>query len=385
MNLSFKKEDVLEGFIKVSNIVPSKSGSNYIKCVWIQAKENKIILMGNDINIEFTGKYDAIIIEEGYVGVNAKAIVELIRKLPTDKDINFKLDLEKNILIVSQGRKSYKLPIADPVWFQPLASFPEDGHILWAGDYFKELLDKISFCIHDDESQEYLACLYINNVIEDKIDICGLNSHQFAMVRFINETIAEKIPENGLLILKKYVNEIKKWMSDDEINFNLNDRRFYLRNGKGTEHISLPRANFNFSEYLDFIERLKIDGATKLYLDRKECIDALNRLSIFNSENDKCTYFKLDNKIAILSAQAQDTGSAIEELDIVYEGVLEKIAFPTKNLIEILEHFKSEKLEFIITGSEGPCGISGTEDPGYLVLIMPMKIAETSYYDDSNE
>ena len=36
-----------------------------------------------------------------------------------------------------------------------------------------------------------------------------------------------------------------------------------------------------------------------------------------------------------------------------------------------------------LTGAEGPCGINGTEDPDYTVLIMPMKIAEESYYEEN--
>ncbi len=382
MNLSIMKEDILEGFLKVANIIPSKACANYLKSVWIQAADDKIIIMGNDVSVEFTGIYKAEVTENGFVGVNAKAIVELIRKLPSDKKINLKLDNDKKILFVEQGRKSYKLPIADPVWFQALPAFPEEGAVLWAGDYFQELLEKVSFCIHDDESQEHLACLSFKRISDDKIDICGLDGHQFGMVRFINDVIAEKLADEGLLLLKKYVTELKKWLNEDEILFNITERRFHIRNEKNTEHLSFPRAGFNYPNYFQFIEKLQSDEATKLKINRKECIEALDRLNIFNSENDKCTYFSLNNNIATLSAEAQETGSANEELDIEYDGILEKVAFPTKKLIEILGHFKSETLEWTLTGNEGPCGICGQEDPDYLVLIMPMKIAETSYYND---
>ena len=66
-----------------------------------------------------------------------------------------------------------------------------------------------------------------------------------------------------------------------------------------------------------------------------------------------------------------------------YNGSIGRIAFPTKNLMEILTHYQSGELTLTLTGAEGPCGINGTEDPDYTVLIMPMKIAEESYYEEN--
>ena len=81
-------------------------------------------------------------------------------------------------------------------------------------------------------------------------------------------------------------------------------------------------------------------------------------------------------KEAVLSATGQDLGSASESLDVEYSGNIEKIAFPTNNLLTIMEHYASGKLTLILTGAEGPCGISGSDDVDYLVIIMPMKILD---------
>jgi DNA polymerase-3 subunit beta len=60
------------------------------------------------------------------------------------------------------------------------------------------------------------------------------------------------------------------------------------------------------------------------------------------------------------------------------------LSFPTKNLIEILNHFGSEKVKFVLTGAEAPCGITGESDPEYLVILMPMMIQEETYYSEDN-
>ena len=62
----------------------------------------------------------------------------------------------------------------------------------------------------------------------------------------------------------------------------------------------------------------------------------------------------------------------------------ELIAFPTRSLMDILGHFQSGSLHFTFTGAEGPCGITGPDDAEYTVILMPMKIAESSYYTEED-
>ena len=36
----------------------------------------------------------------------------------------------------------------------------------------------------------------------------------------------------------------------------------------------------------------------------------------------------------------------------------------------------------VFTGGEGPCGITGPDDPDYQVIIMPMKILEDTQFSE---
>ena len=105
---------------------------------------------------------------------------------------------------------------------------------------------------------------------------------------------------------------------------------------------------------------------------------------IFSSENNRCSNFTFENNELKLFSQGQDVGTATEDLPIQFTGEIDKIAFPTGNLKEILGHFNSETVTFTLTGSEGPCGITGDDDQDYLVIIMPMKIVEETYYTEED-
>jgi DNA polymerase-3 subunit beta len=214
------------------------------------------------------------------------------------------------------------------------------------------------------------------------IEAAGMNGHQFALLRFAHDDLRALLPSGGILIQKKYLGELKKWLGTDEINVNLDEKRLFLRAEKKRESLSLPLSSYQYPEYSSFLDRARGDDVSLLVLDRGEAQNALLRIAIFNSESNRCAYFEFSGNEAVISSTGQDVGSATESLDVDYKGSVEKIAFPTNHLLTILDHFTSAKLNLALTDAEGPCGITCEEDPSYLVIIMPMKIIDDTLYHE---
>lgn len=380
MYLKVFKEDVIEGLQRAANIIPQRTGAAYLRSIWLRAEKNTLELLSTDSNIEFRGVYTAEVLEGGLVGVQGRAFVELLRRLPSGQ-ISLKVDKEASALLIEQGRRKYKLPINDATWFQKFSDFPEEGAVIWSGDFFQELIDRITFCI-GDEGSDALACLSMKPADKEAIEVAGMNGHQFAMMRFMHDDLRALLPQGGILIQKKYLNELKKWLGTDEINVNLDEKRLFVRTENKAESLSLPLSSFQYPDYSVFLSRLQGDGVSRLTLTRAEAQEALLRIAIFNSESNRCTYFELSGTEALLTATGQDTGSASESLDVEYTGVIGKIAFPTNNLLSIMDHYSSAKLLFTLTGAEGPCGITGQDDAEYLVIIMPMKILDDVNFNE---
>ena len=379
MFLKVYKEDVIEGLRKAANIIPQRTGAAYLRSIWLKAENGRLELLATDSNIEFRGSYTAEILEDGLVGVQGRAFVDLISRLPSGQ-ISLKVDVEASVLHIEQGRRKYKLATNDSTWFQNFSDFPEAGAVIWAGDYLQDLIDRISFCI-GDEGMDAIACLIMKPAGEN-IEAAGMNGHQFSMVRFAHDDLRVLLPPEGILIQKKYLAELKKWLGAEEIEVNMGEKRLFLRTGNKKESLSLPLSSYQYPDYSTFLGRLKGEDVSTLVIDRAEATEALTRIAIFNSENNRCTYFDLSGSEAVLSATGQDVGSATESLDVEYKGSVGKIAFPTSNLLAILDHYSSPKLTLTLTGSEGPCGITGGDDAEYVVIIMPMKILDDVNYSE---
>jgi DNA polymerase-3 subunit beta len=374
------KEEVLSGIQKAASIVPAKTGAAFLRTIWLEYADSTLKVMSTDSKLEFSGIYPSRTASEGLVGVQGKNFFELFRKLPPG-EVDLKADQENQSLLLEQGRRKYKLPIYDPSWFQNFAPFPDENAVSWSGQFLKDMISRITFCISDDENDP-MHCLKINPTQEHGvIEACGLNGHQFAMLRFEQQEVYSLLGEQGVLIAKPYLQELRKWLDTEEISFATSEKRLFFTNSKKNEIFSLPLNYENFPKYESFLSYF--DGETSsMVIDKEELLDSLERIIIFNTETQRCTYFVFDDKELVLYGQGQDTGEATETITIEFNGELEKILFPTKNLIDILQHFNSSSLTFTFTSSNGPCKITGEADEGYLVVIMPVAIQEETYYTE---
>lgn len=387
MYLKVFRDDIIEGLQKSSNIIPAKTGAAFLRTIWLKADGESLSIMSTDSNLEFCGSYAARVETSGLAGVQGRSFYDLVRKLPPG-EIALRTDEGGSHLLIEQGKRKYKLPTNDPSWFQKFSDFPAVESVVWSGDFLSELIDKTAFCISDEDTMEAIACLNLVPGIDKNgekiIRAQGLNGHQFAMLGFRNEDLQAMLPHGGILIQKKYLLELRKWLPAGEIELALGEKRLFFRTGDKVETFSLPLSYYQYPDVGGFLSKVTAGGSATLKVDRQEFMDALDRVMIFNSENNRCTNLSFGDGEMQLFSQGQDVGTANESLSVEFSGEIKKIAFPTRNLIEIMSHYSSKQIAFVLTGSEGPCGVKGDEDPDYLVIIMPMKIVEETYYTEED-
>ena len=395
MQLKVFRNDIIDGLQKSSGIIPAKTGAAFLRTIWLEAVPGALRILSTDSSLEFTGQYTAQVTEEGLCGVQGKSFFELVRKLPPG-EIGLTLDAASGNLLIKQGSRRYKLPVSDRNWFQSFSPFPDSGAVIWSGDFLQEIIDRVAYCISDEDTMEAMACMFFKPAPEGaKVEVCGLNGHQFSLVRFATDDIHAMLPPDGILIQKKYVAELKRWLSASEIELAISQKRLFFRTEEKDEAkegvvarietFSLPLSYYQYPDYNAFVSKLATEGVSTLTIDRLELMDALERVAIFNTDNNRCAYFLFDGPGELsIRSQGQEAGEASETLECAFSGSLPKVAFPTKDLTDILGHFHSARVALTLTGAEGPCGIAGEDDADCLVIIMPMKIVEETYYSEED-
>ncbi|MFP4167344.1 MAG: DNA polymerase III subunit beta [Desulfonatronovibrionaceae bacterium] len=380
MKLKVMKEEIMEGTQKAGSIIPARTGAAYLRSIWLRAKDNQLEMMATDANMEFAGRYTAVVEDPGLVGVNGRKLAELMRRMPPG-EITMRLDDNGNVLYLEQGRKRYKLPANDPTWFQELAPFPEH-YFYWEGEKIKDILERTIYCIADTESLTNITCLSFMALDEDKVESCGLDGQKIALYWFENKDMYKILKENNLLLEKPYLNELKRWIFPGEIKMGISAKKVFFADPEEKEVFSIPLKSGEFPGYRDILSRFENRLNTKITVYREEMLDCLERIALFTTDEFQSVHFKIFDDYLFLDYQGQDTGEAYEEIGAEVSGEVNEIILATRHLISILNHFDSERVAFSLSSSNDPCFITGEQDPGYTCITMPVTIEEETYYTE---
>ncbi len=382
MKFIINTEQCANGIQKAGNISPSKAGSAYLKTMWIKAEKNTVSFMTTDASTEYIGTYPADVQEEGLIGVSSRSISDLIRNLPFGL-VTIKTDDKNDTIIISQGKRLYKLPSSSATWFQEFSPFPADNSVVWNGETLSEIIEKIFFCIDDSEESSW-GCLCIKPDGEGGIVFCGLDGRKFAMVNIVNDELLQYLPADGIKIQKKYLSDIKKLISQGDIRLVIGEKRFYVRDNDFKGMFSIPLTDMSFIDYSSFLNRVHADGCSHLTVKKDDFLHALSRSAIFNTNTNGGVRLRITEDSLTISSEDDDKGSATETIAATCKSSISEIAFVTKSLIDILQHIPSDDVNITLSASLGPALFQPADDETYSIIAMPMQINDQTYYQEDD-
>ncbi len=80
-----------------------------------------------------------------------------------------------------------------------------------------------------------------------------------------------------------------------------------------------------------------------------------------------------ENRLLLMSQNA-DYGSAKDDFEVAYEGEELTLGFNCRYFIDTLQVMEGSTITASINSNESPCLITSEDDPGFLSIVMPMKI-----------
>lgn len=380
MNITVSKDHVAGMLQKAGNTIPTRTALAALRAIWLRAEGDTITFMATDASVEYTGTCAAVVNAPGLVGVDARNFVELVSKLPAG-EVHLHKEPSGN-LVVAQGRRKYKLPCVNEEWFNHPRTFP-DSSVFMAGDILLESIDRVRHCISTNVAEDYINCLILRKR-HDAAEFIGLNGHNMALCRLDNADLCGLIPDSELLIPERYLQFIKKTLSPDEVEIATCGKFLHFRHAEGAERFSLPLAQHPASNLDGILAKATDESTPVLTVHRADLQEALARTAIFNTKEDRCVKLIMERAQMTLAPNSTAAGEALEILDAAYTASGATIAFPSHGLREMLGYFASEQVYLRMISHERPCCITGDDDKGYLAIIMPMKLADVTYYSEED-
>ena len=369
MKIQCQKMDLLNGVNIVLKAVPVKSTMPILECLIIEATDNGIKLIANDMELGIETIVKGNVLENGIVALNAKIFSEIVRRLPENEvsittDNNFLTEIicEKAKFSIS-GRSGEEFP--------GLPKIQKENAVTLSQFTLKEIIRQTVFSISDNESNKIMTG-ELFEIKENELRVISLDGHRISIRKIF---MKDSYESRKVIVPGKTLNEISKILSGEvssmvNIFFTEKHALFEFDN-------TVVLTRLIEGEYYRIDQMLSSDYETKVTINKKELQNCIERASLLIRETDKKPIiidiknnnFELKINTAI--------GSMNEEIDITLEGKDIVIGFNPKFLLDALRVIDDETVDIYLINAKAPCFIRD-KDQSYIYLILPVNINVTA-------
>ena len=371
MKLIFEKDNLLNGINIVLKAVPSKSTMPILECILIDASSDEIKLTGNEMELGIETKVEGQILERGKIALDAKLFSDIVRKLSGENSqITLESD-EKLSTVITCEKSVFKIQGKDGEEFSYIPHIERDHYICLSQFSLKEVIRQTIFSISPNDSNKMMTGELVE-VNGNELKVVSLDGHRMSIRKIIlkdqYDAIKVIVPGKTLSEISKILNgdnesEVMIFFSSNHVMFEFDDTVVVSRLIEG--------------EYFRISQMLSNDYETKVVVNRRDFLDAIERASILIRENDKKPIIIniTDEGMELKMNSAFGTMNA--ELSIHKLGKALMIGFNPKFLSDALRIIDEEDVTLYMMNPKSPCFIKD-DDENYIYLILPVNFNAAS-------
>ena len=365
MKFTCKRVDFSNGISIAMKAVLGRTTMPTLECFLIEAKDNRVKITSNDMQLGIETTFPAEVSEEGIVLMNAKNLAGYVSHMPEDT-VEFESDASNTVLIVSGMRRHEEKGMPDDD-FPRLPEINFSDTITISQFTLKEMIRQTIFSISSKENNKILTG-ELFEVQGDELRIASLDLIRVSIRKIKLDKSYEKIK---VVIPGKTLSEISKVMSNDadetvDISFSKNHVRFAF--GDTVMISRLIEGNF-----FNIDQMLKNNYETKVVVNKNRFYSCIDSSTLLMTETDKnpviFTMQDEEMKVEIKSSHS----SMNEDVPIRKEGKDLKIGLNPKYIVDVLRVIDDEEISMYFFNSNSPCFIKN-DDESYIYLILPINI-----------
>lgn len=365
MKLSFEKDSLLSGINIVLKAVPSKTTMPILECILIDATSNEIKLTGNDMELGIETKVEGMILERGKIALDAKLFSDIIRKLSgEDSLITIESD-EKWNTVITCDKSVFKIQGRDGEEFSYIPHIERDRYICLSQFTLKEVIRQTIFSISPNDSNKMMTGELVE-VNGNELKVVSLDGHRMSIRKVI---LKDQYSDIKVIIPGKTLGEISKILNGDNesevlIFFSSNHVMFEFDD-------TVVVSRLIEGEYFKISQMLSSDYDTRVVVNKREFLDAIERASILIRENDKKPIIINITDEGMQLKLNSTFGTMNAEISITKFGKDLMIGFNPKFLIDALRIIDDEDVTLYMMNPKSPCFIKDEEE-NYIYLILPV-------------
>ncbi|WP_143689288.1 DNA polymerase III subunit beta [Wolbachia endosymbiont of Nilaparvata lugens] len=364
MRFSVGRASLLNTLSRVSGVVERRNAIDVLACINIKAQHGSIKLKATDLDISIFASLTASVSAEGEVKISAHTLHDIVKKLPTNLDVNFEMNNQGKLLI-SCGNANFSLPNVVSNNFPVLEEGDHQYDFTLLSADLVDLLTKTKFAVSLDDTRYNLNGIYLHT--DEQFLYCvATDGHRLSCIK---RPKPEDINgEFGVIIPRKTIMELLKVLCDcNEINIKLSDRKIKFTCG---EYILISKLiDGTFPDYKAVIPTSQ---DKQMIVESSKLASVIDRVSVVVSDKIKSIKFSLQENLLTLHSNSQECSDATESIEVDYDGALMEVGFNSRYLLDALSCIKN-KCKFSLSDGNSATIITDEDDSSALYIVMPMR------------
>lgn len=369
MKLVCSKSNLLTGVQIVSKAISNKTTMSILECIMVDATKGMITLTANDMDLGIETIIEGDIIDSGFIALDAKIFLEIVRKLP-DSDISIETDSScKTVITCEKAKFTIIGKTGEDFSYLPIVE--KEDSIAISQFTLKEVVRQTIFSISDNDNNKLMTgeLFEING---NEMKVVSLDGHRISIRKI---ELREDYAPKKVIVPGKTLSEVSKILpggADSVVTISFTPKHIVFEFEKTTVVSRLIEG-----EYFRIDQMLSSDYETKVKINKKEFLNCIDRATLLVKEGDKkpiiinITDETMELKINSI------LGSMNEDIDIEKQGKDLMIGFNPKFLIDALRVIDDEEVELYMVNPKAPCFIKNPQE-SYIYLILPVNFSTVS-------
>jgi DNA polymerase III subunit beta len=372
MKVTVERAELLKSLSHVHRVVERRNTIPILANVLVRADTAKLAFKATDLDLEVIETIAADVAPGGVTTVPAHMFYEIVRKLPEGAQVVLEAPGDRAVMTIRAGRSRFTLQTLPESDFPDLAAGDLTHRFTLGAADLKRLIDKTQFAISTEETRYYLNGIYLHTVGSGKslmLRAVATDGHRLAQFDLAAPPGAEGMP--GVIVPRKTVGEVQRLIDNGE--------------GEIAVELSPTKARFSFGgvvltsklidgTFPDYSRVIPLANDKRLEVDKREFEQAVDRVSTVASERGRAVKLALSAGRLVLSVTNPDSGSATEELEVVYEADPIDIGFNSRYLLDIAAQIEGDTAVLKLADPGSPTLVQDKDAKGALYVLMPMRV-----------
>ena len=373
MKLSCLQENLSRGLGIVGRAVATRSTLPITQNILLAAEQSRLKLAATNLEMATTCWIGAKVEQEGSITAPARLLIDFVNSLPNDL-IEITLPSTSHTLELKSGRFQARINGIDAEDFPPIPQISDGVTTSIEAAALREGIAQVTFAAATEESRPVLTG--INAELEGlELNLVAADGFRLAVHK---TTLGTPVSQKATVIIPaRTLNELNRLLADQEepVEITINQQKtqllFHLKNAEIVSQL----IQGSFPNYSQVIPQ---SYTTRAVVDITEFMRVAKMSSIFARDASGIVRLVITpgaeltpGKVTV-SAQAEEIGDNISEIDALIDGEEAKIAFNVKYLSDVLSVLRQAQVAIEVTTPSSPGVIRPIGVDNYVHVVMPM-------------